>query len=404
MQKVYLNTGSLSVKNLQARPVRTFCLVLVVAILSFTLFSGSIIIFNLRQGLATITKRFGADLMVVPEGSYERAETLLLRGEPDFFYFDAGIIDIVKQTEGVVQASPQFYLISLADSDCCDAEMQLIAYDPATDFVVQPWIAEKYSEKISDGQIVTGSRISIRYNGTVQLFNHEFPVAAQLSRSASGFDTSIFMTMNTMHQLVGYAKNVDNDFPSESFNESVISSILVKTDSSASPSYVAWEIENQNDGVEVVVAQGVFGQIASALSGFVKYIQFFLIALWVLAIFVLAIVFSGIIHERKKEFALLRIVGSTRKKLVGIVLCESSLAGLAGGIAGITLASLVVFPFAGYIGARLDLPYIDSPLPVILLIAFTCLFVSVLSGPLASLYTALRISKAETYFTMREGE
>ena len=69
MQKVDLKTSGLSLKNLRAKPVRTACLVVVVAILAFTLFGGSIIAFNLRQGLDTMTRRFGADLMVVPKGA-----------------------------------------------------------------------------------------------------------------------------------------------------------------------------------------------------------------------------------------------------------------------------------------------------------------------------------------------
>src|SRR5215471_5685632 len=186
MRKTDLNTGALSLKNLSARPVRTACLVVVVAILAFTIFGGSILALNLQQGLDTMTKRFGADLMVVPQGASEKAQALLLRGDSGYFYFDAGIADRVAGTEGVVCASPQFFLTSLS-TECCDDEVQLIAYDPSTDFVVQPWIAEKHHESVRDGQVVVGNRIDIRSNGTIKLFNHEYKVAAQLSKSASGY-------------------------------------------------------------------------------------------------------------------------------------------------------------------------------------------------------------------------
>ena len=109
-------------------------------------------------------------------------------------------------------------------------------------------------------------------------------------------------------------------------------------------------------------------------------------------------------HERKKEFATLRILGATRKKLVGIVLSESAIAGIAGGFAGIVLASLAVFPFSTYISERLELPYLDAPFFYIVLLVLASLLLSAIVGPLSSLYSALRISKAETYFTMREGE
>jgi putative ABC transport system permease protein len=375
----------------------------VVAILAFTLFGGSILALNLRQGLDTMTKRFGADLMVVPEGASEKAQALLLNGGSGFFYFDAGIVDIVAGTEGVLCASPQFFLASLLTA-CCDAEVQLIAYDPSTDFVVQPWIAEKRHASVSDGQLVVGSRIELRPNGTIKLFNHEYPVAAQLSKSASGYDTSIFMTMNTMRQLIENAHAQKYGFPADNYEGEVISAVLAKTDPSKSPSFLSWDIRKQIEDVEVLLSQGIFARITGTLSGLVKYIHIFSVALWALAVIVLAAVFSGTIHERKKEFAILRILGATRKKLIGIVLGEAVIAGIGGGIAGIVLSSLAVFPFSTYISERLELPYLDAPLFYIILLVLGSLLLSAIVGPLASLYGALRISRAETYFTMREGE
>jgi putative ABC transport system permease protein len=406
MKKSELTLGVLPLKNLRAKPVRTACLVIITAILAFTFFGGSILALNLRQGLETMTKRFGADLMVVPEGASEKAQSLLLRGGTGYFYFDAGVVNNVAKTDGVVRASPQFFLTSLA-AECCDSAVQLIAYEPITDFVVQPWISEKYREQVLDGQVVVGSRINVRQNGTIQLFNHEYPVAARLSGSASGFDISIFMTMNTMRDLVGRARMEGNNFLAVQEKEAVrgrVSAILVKTDSVKAPSLIASDIRKQNEGVEVLVSQGIFARISATLSGLVKYIHIFSVALWALSLVILASVFSGLIHERKKEFALLRILGATRKRLVGIVLSESSIAGIAGGIAGIVLASLVVFPFATLISERLELPYLDAPLFNIILLVFGSLLLSALAGPFASLYAALRISKAETYYTMREGE
>ncbi|MDR2434469.1 MAG: ABC transporter permease [Treponema sp.] len=403
MKERNLNTGALSLANLKAKPVRTACLVVVVAILAFTLFGGSILALNLRQGLFTMTKRFGADLMVVPLGASEKAQALLLQGGSGYFYFDAGITGRIAQTEGIACASPQFFLTSLS-TECCDAAVQLIAYDPETDFVVQPWIAEKHHETIGDGQLVAGSRIILRPNGTIQLFNHEYPVAARLSSSAGGFDTSIFMTMNTMRHLIDQAHAEKYSFLADRYGDAVISTVLAKTDPAKNPSLVAYDIRKQNTGVEVLVSQGIFSTLAGALSGLVSYIYIFSAVLWILAVIVLTAVFSGSVHERKKEFALLRILGATRKKLIGIVLGESSLAGISGGAAGIIFASIVVFPFSTLISERLELPWLDAPLFSIIPVVLGSLVLSALVGTLASLYSAFRISRAETYFTMREGE
>jgi putative ABC transport system permease protein len=403
MRKTNWDTGALSLKNLAAKPVRTACLVIVTAVLAFTLFGGSLLALNLRQGLSAMTKRFGADLMVVPQGAGEKAESLLLNGGSNYFYFDSGIAGSIAGLEGVACASPQFFLASLS-TDCCDDAVQLIAYDPATDFVIQPWIAEKYSDAVGDGQIVAGSKISFRANGSVKLFNHEYPVAARLSGSASGLDTSIFMTMNTMRGLIARAHAENYHFLADKYGDGAISAVLVKAGPSKNTAGLAYTIRREHEGVEVLVSQGIFSRISEAIAGLAGYIRVFSAALWVLALIVLAAVFSGSIHERKKEFALLRIFGATRKKLAGMVLGESAIAGIAGAAAGIVLAGLAIFPFNALISERLELPYLDAPLINIAPLVLGSFLLSVLAGPLASLYAALRISRAETYFTMREGE
>jgi putative ABC transport system permease protein len=229
-------------------------------------------------------------------------------------------------------------------------------------------------------------------------------VAAQLSGSASGFDTSIFMTMNTMREMIDRAHAERYNFLADQFGGDAISAVLVKADPAKSPAGIAWAIRRENEGVEVLVAQGIFSRISDALAGLVRYIRVFSVALWAAALAILAAVFSLSINERKKEFALLRILGATRRKLAGIVLGESALACLAGGVAGIVLASLAVFPFSALIRERLELPYLDAPLLSVIPLALGSLALAALAGPLASLRSAHRISGAETYFTMREGE
>jgi len=70
----------------------------------------------------------------------------------------------------------------------------------------------------------------------------------------------------------------------------------------------------------------------------------------------------------------------------------------------VAAASLVVFPFSAYIGERLQLPYLEPEIGAVLGVLALSLLLSFLVGPLASIYSAVKISKAETYLTMREGE
>ena len=251
---------------------------------------------------------------------------------------------------------------------------------------------------------MVGSRIILDADGAIKLFNHTYPVAAQLSSSAGGLDTSVFMTMNTMRQLINRGHTEKYGFLADSYGDNAISAVLAKVDPAKTPSLVAYDIQKQNEGIEVLVSQSIFAGIAETLSGLTDYMYLFSIVIWLLAVVILAAVFSGSIHERKKEFALLRVLGATKKKLIAIVLSESAFAGIAGGAAGIVLAGIVIFPFSALISERLGLPWLDASFARIVRLVLGSLLLSALVGPLASLHSALRISRAETYFTMREGE
>jgi putative ABC transport system permease protein len=86
MKQTPLTSRQLSFYNLRRRPFRTFCLILVVAVLAFTLFGGSILTISLRNGMSSLQQRLGADLMVVPKGYEADMTGVLLRGEPSYFY------------------------------------------------------------------------------------------------------------------------------------------------------------------------------------------------------------------------------------------------------------------------------------------------------------------------------
>jgi putative ABC transport system permease protein len=402
MSQKILSTGVIAFRNLRQRPFRTACLVIVVAIVSFTLFGSAILTVSLRNGMDRMVQRFGADLMAVPAEYARAAEAVLLKGEPQSFYINNAVVTNIASLDGVSRVSAQFFLTSLED-ECCSLPVQIIGFDPETDFVIQPWIAEVHSAGLDDGQIVVGNDVYSK-TGFIKFFDTEYPVAAKLRASATGMDSSIFMNMNTVRSLVETAHSKGYIFLADSAGSEAVSSILIKLDKETNPKKIIREIKEGNPGVEVIASSNILAGIIDSLKALTVYIQSFSAILWLLAVVVLAAVFSGTINERKKEFAVFRVLGATRKKLTSIVLCESALTGLAGGVIGVVLASLVLFPFSSYIGSRLQLPFIQPGGLSILGNIGISLFLSFIVGPLASIYGAIKISRAETYYTLREGE
>jgi len=403
MKQKSLSDRRLAINNLKRKIFRTTCLGIVVAMLSFTLFGGSILTASLKNGMSSMKQRFGADLMVVPKGYEAQTEGILLKGEPKYFYFDKSVAEEIAKVEGVELVTSQFFLTSLSAA-CCSTKVQLIGFNPKTDFVIQPWVSKTYSGAIGDGQLIVGSDIVLENNNTLKFYGQSYPIAAQLEKTSTGLDSSVFMNMDTMQKLFAGAKKVGMYFLDEQKPGSSISTVLVKIDKNYDAEIVAKNIRSTVSKVEVVVPQKMISSIAKNLDSLVIYIQIFSIVLWILAAVILGIVFSVTINERKKEFAVLRILGATRKKLIGILLTESLFISITGGIVGTLIASISIFPFSTYIGDKLQLPYIQPHTSTILEILVLSLLLSIVIGPLTSGYSAIKISRAETYITMREGE
>ena len=404
MEEKALSTHRLSLLNLQRKPFRTWALIAVVAVLAFVLFGGSIMTMSMEKGIDGLEARLGADIVVVPEGYDKDLEGVMIQGEPTYFFMDKEILDMVKSCEGVEVATAQFYLASI-NAECCGSSVPIIGFDPETDFTVMPWITEQYSKGLNYGEIIAGADIIPENDGTVLFFDRYYKVAAHLERTGTGTDVSCYTTMDTIETLYADAKEKGAYFKEGVTYENSISSVLVKIKEGYTLTQVTGQIRRATEGkVEIVATQNMINSVGGSLGGVLSYLYVIAIVFWVLALILLSIVFSVTANERKKEFALFRILGATRKRLSSLILTEAFYISLGGALLGISAAAMIVFPFSTYIGDKMGIPYLQPELGQILLVLVGSLILSAIVGPLASAHSAHKISQAETYHTMREGE
>ena len=404
MQEKALSTHRLSLLNLQRKPFRTAALMTVVALLSFVLFAGSVMTMSMENGIEGLEARLGADIVVVPEGYDKDLEGVMIQGEPTYFFMGKEVLDQVLSCEGVAKASAQFYLASL-NAECCGSSVPIIGFDPETDFTVQPWISEQYSKELGYGQIIIGDDINVESDGTILFFGKNYEVASRLERTGTGVDVTCFATMDTIADLYVDAKEKGAYFMEGVTYENSISSVMIKIKEGYSLTQVAGQIRKATGGaVEIVQTQNMINSVGGSLAGILEYLYIIAIVFWVLAVVLLSIVFSVTANERKKEFALFRILGATRKRLSSLILTEAFYLSLFGSMIGVAVAAMVVFPFSVYIGDKLGMPYLQPAMGEIMIVMVVSLVLSAIVGPLASAWSAYKISRAETYHTMREGE
>ena len=391
------------IRNIRKRPYRSFCLMLAAVIGSYALFVGLALKASLNNGIGRMQERMGADLMIVPESSEIEARNILLTGEPEFFYMDVAVATAAAEIEGVECATSQFYFTSLS-SDCCSTRVQLIAFDPDTDFVINPWIDERVTSDVSNGSVIIGSEVTPLSNGKVKFYGNEYSVAGKLGETATGLDHSVFMSRNTMHEILNDAKEKGYQFLNPEDDGAWVSTVLLRVSDDADITAVEKEIYNRAGGIKFIETDKLISDVAVKLGSVENIINVTLTVLLVFSFLTMILFFSVIFHERKKEFAVLRILGTSSRRICFFSLTEGITIGAAGGIIGLVLGILTVFPFNHYIENSLDVPYLMPSVAAVILYGMIGVLVTTLFGSLSSFLSTLSLAHAETYYTMRTGE
>ena len=391
------------IRNIRKRPYRSFGLMLAAVIGSYALFVGLALKASLNNDIGRMQERMGADLMIVPESSEIKARNILLTGEPEFFYMDVSVAKAVADIDGVECATSQFYFTSLS-SDCCSTRVQLIAFDPDTDFVINPWIDERVTSDVAGGSVIIGSEVTPLSNGKVKFYGSEYTVAGKLGETATGLDHSVFMTRDTMHEILNDARDKGYQFLNPEDDASWVSTVLIRVNGDADITEVEKEIYKNAEGIKFIETDKLISDVTVKLGSVENIINITLTVLLVFSFLTMILFFSVIFHERKKEFAVLRILGTSSRRICLFSLTEGITIGAAGGIAGLILGILTVFPFNHYIENSLDVPYLMPSTLAVILYGLAGVLVTTIFGSVSSFLSTLSLAHAETYYTMRAGE
>jgi len=392
-----LTIKTIAIKNLTQRKYRTALLLSLIGLSAAVLFTVFILVTSLFLGIKSVEERLGADLLVVPEEYENQVQAVIMSGQPNYFYMDKKVEQIVASVSGVAAVSSQFYLTSLSES-CCDFPIQLIGFDSDTDFVVKSWIGK--SVKNTEGALFAGAGVPVE-NESVRFFGQSHQVSSILAKTGSGMDYAVYTDKQTLQSIFEDARAKGFAFISDGDVNSKISTVLVKLEEGAKIDSTILKIKMAVPGVKVIESDRMLKNNGKTLSSLLSFLYALVAVFLIVTIFTLAFVFSLSINERLKEFSVLRTLGATRKKLSAIVVLEAVIIGFAGGLSGIILSSLIVFPFNAVIAQKISLPFIVPQIELLAAFAVITFVVAVVSSVLASLKGAIRIAGFEPYESIK---
>jgi putative ABC transport system permease protein len=393
---------NLSILNLKRRPGRTAALVILTLFLSFSAMAGSLMVSGLKSGINSLETKLGADIMVVPYEATTKStfSNMILQGNPGYFYMNKSVLDKLSTIDGIGQLSSQFYLASTS-SGCCDYKVQIIGYDPDTDFTIGPWLKDNYSGTVSDYEIVVGNQLNAFPGDTLRFFDVTCTVVAKLEETGSYLDTAVYTNMNTIRAMIAGAKNngmhsFDNVSP-----DTMVSSVLINVADGYSVEEVMNDINIHVRKAEAVRTQNMISNVSEGLADISGIITVLIAAIWILALAILLLAFSMIGNERKKEFAILRGMGASRKELSFIITKEALYVSFLGSVIGALFAAVLIMLFANLIRSTLELPFLMPGAAGCAGLFILSVAASVAGGILASLSCVRKVSRVDTALILR---
>ncbi len=389
--------------NIKNKPLRSFALCFISFLLSFAVLSGSFMIFSLKNGFSSLEDRLGADIMVVPYEATTKANLsgIVLQGNTGYFYMDEKYYDKIKSLDGIGNISAQFYLASLSSS-CCSIPVEIIGIEPESDFTVQPWILKSYGKDLEKMDIVVGNDLNAFVGDTLTFYDMDCSVVAKLDKTGTSMDTTVYTSEETIKELisssVGKKMNLYDVDP-----DNVVSCVLIKVAEGYTVDEVLNDINLHVRKVVAVKTDDMITDVQMSLKGTSSVIGILIVALWVLCAVIMIISFAMITNERKREFAIMRVIGASRKKLLSLVMKEAGILIGIGGLLGALLGLLIMVPFRTLIEDLMGLPFLMPGAGSLVGIFVGSFLLSVSAGAISAGISAVRLSRIDAGTVLREG-
>ena len=401
-----LSLARLPWMNLRGYPVRSGILAFFSMLMAMVMFGGTMIVCGIDRGLGTVESRLGADIIVTPADASSDfdAQAFLVGAEPSYFYMDEGVAGEVAGVDGVGAASPQLFLAT-ARASCCSGRYQVIAFDPATDFTIQPWISDTSgASSLGDMEVVVGANVGVSDPENFSLFGHKLRVVAQFDQTGSTLDNAVYANFDTARILIDSSLKKGLNKYTSLDTDHIISSVMVRVEPGRDVNAVASDIAARVPGVSVATSTTLVSGISRSLDNTSRTVTTLIALVWGVGLVMMTLMFVMMVVERKREFGTLLVVGAHRRLVSRVIALEAVILNAAGGALGILISGVLIVSFSGLVQQTIGIGFLVPSLAVIAaLVALVLASMGLVA--LVSSWIALRcLNMADASALLKEGE
>ena len=348
-----LTPNKIALRNITKHSFRSVIFFLLASISSACIFGVGFFNENISSGIGQVKGRIGADLIAVPADYNDDAKDALFAGDACTMFFKSDPEEKIGNTDGVAQVSSQLYLETLSFSCCSAAGIQIIAFDPDTDFSVSTWTSKKNVRNLGANELIAGASCGLKKGSSITFFDHGFTVADVLDETGMGYDHSIFISFEAAKQITSDEK-YSQLFKCKS---NLTSMVLINADKNYEINDLSRDISRSLSDITVYSTDNLVGELKKQ-AGYFKFSGFvadaFVIIISAVSLFSLI---TLTFYQRRNRIGSMISIGISKAKIVKIFFLEYLYLTLAGTFAGISITAVLLLPLHNLIKRSVDLPY-----------------------------------------------
>lgn len=348
-----MNTTGYAFQVISHSRFRSATVFLLVFVTTVCIFGTALFTDNIRTGADRIYGNTGTDLYIVPQEYLENTKDLLFKGKACMIPFKANVYDKIAALEGAEAVSRQLYLETLA-MDCCDeGGMQIVAFDPKTDFAVSQWTDK--AQNLGANEVLAGSAGAFTVGETVNLFGRAFTVAGILDETGMGYDQSLFVSYEAADDIT-----VSEDY-AYMFGQKtgLVSMLLIRQQQGTDLAALTRDAKAALDGTGLSVY--AIDELASGMKSNIRTLTAAVNIMNVFAVVIASVSLFAMVtltfHQRRKTAGSLLSVGCTKGRVLKLFAAEYLWLFAFGALGGILLVCMILLPLHDVIKTALELPY-----------------------------------------------
>ena len=324
---------------------------------------------------------FNGKIVIVPKG------TIVIEGFPiGRSNLPESIADQVEQeVEGVENAVPMLFIYNLEGSlEALPTNFTIGIPYGNWSVLVGPTPLKPGghwpSADSSENEVIVGSSISDQYDlnagSKIKIEEHDLAVAGVLDTSSALLSRSIIISLEPIQKIYGY--------------NMLVNLIVVKPMKEVGEEELAHRIEEEIQNVKALTDEERTDLARPLISNIETWTLGIRTVLFALSMIFVTTVAMMNISERRRDFATLDAIGAPKSFVFKMVITETGLMGLFGGIAGIltgSVAAILIASFYTGIPISLFFPSIFDITPPFLMleILISTVTVSCIAGVIPSI-------------------